>query len=142
MELDQLMFINSDRDLTAKCSCHKQQNINLTSSVYWNNPSWMSKGKTNIFKSIKSIYYPYELIRRQSVACVLSKNPEENKKRNTSLRKYYVLEPKDYIPIVRKYLLTVTTHKRFTCIWFCYLATMINYEQTVFIIKEIDTINK
>lgn len=40
------------------------------------------------------MYYPYELIRRQSVACVLSKNPEE--KKNTSLRKYYVPEPKDY----------------------------------------------
>lgn len=63
------------------------------------------KEKPTLFKSIKSIYYPYELIRRQPVACVLSKNPEKNKNKNTSLRKYYVPEPKDYIPIVRKYLL-------------------------------------
>lgn len=111
-EPDQLAFIKSDRDLNA----YSVVTNNNTST--WHHQfietilAGCQKGKTNIFKSIKSIYYPYELIRRQSVACVLSKNSEENK--NILLCFVNTMsQSRKTISVVRKYLLTAMTHNRF-----------------------------
>lgn len=112
-EPDQLtLIIKSDRDLNA----YSVVTNNNTST--WHHQfietilAGCQKGKTNIFKSIKSIYYPYELIRRQSVACVLSKNSEENK--NILLCFVNTMsQSRKTISVVRKYLLTAMTHNRF-----------------------------